>query len=149
MAKVEETNFNYQLFTMDRKEFIRLAGGSAGWMLISSCMSGCSGSDVSPAPTNVDFTLDVSTGALATNGGSLNKSGVIVAKTLSGSFIAVSAACTHEGTTIQFQSSNNNFRCPNHGAVFSTSGAVVNGPATKALTQYKTTLTGTSLRVTS
>ena len=134
IAKIEETNFKYQLTTMDRKEFIRLAGGSAGWMLISSRLNGCSGNDVSPAPTNVDFTLDVSSGALATNGGSLNKSGVIVAKTLSGSFIAVSAACTHEGTTVQFQSSNNNFRCPNHGAVFSASGAVVNGPATKALT---------------
>jgi len=93
--------------------------------------------------------LDVSSGALATNGGSLLKSGVIVARTLTGTFIAVSAACTHEGTTVQFQSANTNFYCPNHGAKFSQTGSVTNGPASKALTLYKTTLTGTSLRVTS
>ncbi len=134
---------------MDRKEFIRLAGASAGWMLISSCLNGCSSNVVTPAPTNVDFTLDVSTGSLATNGGSLNKSGIIVARTLTGTFIAVSAACTHEGTTVQFQSGSSSFYCPNHGARFSSTGAVTNGPATKALTQYTTTLTGTTLRVTS
>jgi cytochrome b6-f complex iron-sulfur subunit len=142
-------NFNYQSIIMDRKEFIQLAGASAGWMLISSCLNGCSKSEVSPAPTGVDFTIDVSTGPLATNGGSINQGGIIVARTLAGSFIAVSAACTHEGTTVQFQSASSSFYCPNHGARFSSTGSVTNGPATKALTQYKTTLTGTSLKVTS
>jgi cytochrome b6-f complex iron-sulfur subunit len=134
---------------MDRKEFIQLAGASAGWMLISSCLNGCSSNEVTPAPANIDFTLDISTGALANKGGSLNQNGVIVARTLADTFIAVSAACTHEGTTILFQSASTNFKCPNHGAVFTSTGSVVNGPATKALTQYKTVLTGNSLRVTS
>jgi cytochrome b6-f complex iron-sulfur subunit len=133
---------------MDRKEFISLAGASAGWMLISSCLNGCSSNDVTPAPANVDFTLDIATGALATNGGSLIKSGVLVARTTAGAFIAVSAACTHDGTTVEFQSASTNFNCPRHGSKFTLAGAVINGPASKALTVYKTTLTGTSLRVT-
>jgi cytochrome b6-f complex iron-sulfur subunit len=134
---------------MDRKEFIRLAGGSAGWMLVSTCFSGCATNSVSPVPSNVDFTVDVSSGALAVNGGSINKSGIIVARTLAGSFIAVSASCTHEGTTIIFQSSSSSFYCPNHGARFNQNGIVTNGPASKALTVYNTTLSGNMLRVTS
>jgi cytochrome b6-f complex iron-sulfur subunit len=136
-------------YFMERKEFIRLTGASAGWALISSCLNGCASNNVNPAPTNVDFTLDVSSGALATNGGSIYKSGIVVARTLTGSFIAVSQACTHEGTTVQFQSASTSFSCPNHGAQFSQSGSVTKGPASKALALYKTMLTGTFLRVTS
>jgi cytochrome b6-f complex iron-sulfur subunit len=84
---------------------------------------------------------------LATNGGFLVSNRIIVARTTAGSFLAVSAICTHEGTTIQYQGSSNNFRCPNHGATFSATGQVTNGPANRPLTQYKTELTGTSLRV--
>ncbi|MCX8491896.1 MAG: Rieske (2Fe-2S) protein [Cyclobacteriaceae bacterium] len=72
---------------------------------------------------------------------------VIVARTASGDFLAVSAICTNEGTTIQYQSGSNNFRCPNHGATFNASGQVTNGPANRPLTQFKTELIGTSLRV--
>jgi len=36
---------------------------------------------------------------------------------------------------------------PQHGSAFSTTGSVLNGPATMALKQYKTTLTGDNLRV--
>lgn len=136
---------------MDRKEFLAQVGVGATALLLPACLgtlSSCSGSGSVPAaPTNVDFTLDVSTGELATNGGFLVKSGVIVARTTSGSFLAVSAACTHEGTTIQYISSGNSFRCPNHGATYNSTGQVTLGPATKALSKYNTTLTGNSLRV--
>jgi len=133
---------------MERKEFIKLAGAGAGWMLVSTCFTNCS-STAEPTPTNVDFTIDVSTGALAQNGGSVVKSGVIVARTLTGEFIAVASACTHEGTTIQYQANNKIFQCPNHGATFSESGSVRNGPAKNALRQFTTTLSGTTLRVSS
>ncbi len=118
-------------------------------MLISSCLNGCYGNEVSPAPANVDFALDVTSEPLTANGSSLIKSGIIVAPTLTGAFIAVSSACTHQGTTVQFQSTSSSFYCPNHGAKSSQNGSVTNGPASKALAVYTTTLTGTSLRVTS
>ncbi len=134
--------------SMERKEFIKLAGAGAGWMLISTCFTNCS-NNAEPAPTNVDFTIDVSTGALAQTGGSIIQSGVIVARTLTGDFIAVASACTHQGTTIQYQAGNKRFQCPNHGATFNESGSVTNGPAKNALRQFTTMLSGTMLRVSS
>lgn len=133
---------------MNRTEFIEKVGVTA--LSLTSCLGllvGCSKSDPVPAPTNVDFTLDVSSGVLSKNGGYLVHSGVLVARTLAGSFIAVSAACTHQGTTVQYESSQNDFYCPNHGAMFSATGSVTRGPASRSLAQYNTALTGTSLRV--
>jgi cytochrome b6-f complex iron-sulfur subunit len=73
--------------------------------------------------------------------------GIIVARTTSGAYLAVSQACTHEGTTVTYQLNGDRFFCPNHGSTFSTTGAVLNGPANRALTQYKTSLAGNNLRV--
>ncbi len=92
-------------------------------------------------------TVDVSTGSLATNGGYLVVKGIIIARTITGGFLAVSAACTHQGTNVKYVLVNNNFHCPNHGAEFSSTGVVTKGPATTNLTQYTTVLTGTSLSV--
>jgi Rieske Fe-S protein len=98
----------------------------------------------------VDFTLDLTAGAnsvLNSNGGSLLKTGVLVARTSSGAYVAVASACTHQGTTLTFDSANNKMNCSNHGSNFGLTGAVINGPATVALKSYSTQLTGTMLRV--
>ena len=92
-------------------------------------------------------TVDVSTGALATNGGYLVVKGIVIARTNTGTFLAVAAACTHAGTNVRYVLANNNFHSPNHGAEFSNTGVVTRGPATRNLTQYTTILTGTSLSV--
>lgn len=133
---------------MDRKEFFSQIGVGAAALLVPACLGSLTGCSKSvSAPTNVDFTIDVSTGSLATNGGYLVQNGVLIARTTSGSFLAVSAACTHEGTNVKYVSSSNSFTCPNHNAKFNSTGAVTQGPATTSLTKYNTTLTGTSLRV--
>lgn len=133
---------------MDRKEFLSLIGISAGAVVFGACMNSCKKEDSSPEPTKADFTIDLSaTPALANNGGFLVKDGIIIAKTMAGAYIAVSAACTHEGTIIQYQGGNNRFFCPNHGSAFSNSGSVLNGPATKSLQQFNTSVSGNILRV--
>ena len=135
---------------MNRKDFLAQVGLGAAALLVPACVGGlssCSKTNNNSAPTNVDFTLDISTGVLASNGGHLVQGGVLVARTLTGTFLAVSAACTHEGTNVNYNATGNNFICPNHGAQFSSTGSVTQGPAKTNLTQYKTTLTGTSLRV--
>jgi cytochrome b6-f complex iron-sulfur subunit len=141
---------------MDRKEFFSKVGFGAAAALLPACIAGIASSCSSdnstspsqaPAPSGVDFLLDVSTGSLATNGGFLVTKGIVVARTNSGTYIAVSASCTHEGTNVNYNASGNNFICPNHGAQFSSTGTVTQGPANSNLKKYNTTLTGNSLRV--
>ncbi|MCY7293121.1 MAG: Rieske 2Fe-2S domain-containing protein [Ferruginibacter sp.] len=144
---------------MQRKEFINALGVSTATLLLATCFGGCSkastdsGNTVtppSPPPTNVDFLLDLTLNEnanLATNGGFVYKNGIIIARTTTGSYIAVSMACTHQGTTVVYQGNNNQFFCNNHGSTFSNTGTVNNGPATTNLRRYNTTLTGSMLRV--
>jgi len=138
---------------MDRKDFLSQVGVGAAAFLAPICLGGIAGCGKSSknstpsAPSNVDFTLDVSSGALASNGGYLVSQGILVARTNSGTFLAVSAACTHEGNSVTYNAANNNFVCPNHGAKFSSSGMVTLGPASTNLKSYNTSLTNTTLRI--
>ena len=136
---------------MDRKEFLSLLGVGAAALIANGFLTSCSSKDnpVTPAGS-VDFTLnltDSAYSALQTNGGYLYYDNVIVARTKTGAFIAISAICTHAGGTVAYLSSSNTFRCPLHGSNFTAVGAVSNGPATTPLTQYKTSLNGSILRV--
>jgi len=142
---------NVKIEKMNRHDFLSVLGVSAGTVIFAPFLASCSkNSSVLGTGGTVDFTLDLTLPAnasLNSNGGSLLKSGVIVARTSAGAYIAVSSACTHQGSTINFNSAGNRFICPNHGANFSTTGSVLVGPATSPLAKYNTTLTGTSLRV--
>jgi cytochrome b6-f complex iron-sulfur subunit len=134
---------------MTRKEFISQVGTGAAILLLPACIT----TGLSSCKKNkkqervVDFTIDISSGPLAQNGGSLIKDGVIVAKTNGGAFLAIDSACSHEGTAIQFVATSNSFSCPLHGAKFDAGGNVTQGPATKTLKSYKTQLNGSSLHV--
>jgi cytochrome b6-f complex iron-sulfur subunit len=136
---------------MDRKEFLFTLGKSAAVAGLVYCV-GCSSNnnDVPTAPSNVDFTLDLTqetNKALISVGGALVTNGIIIGRTGAASFVAVSSACTHQGTTIQFQLNNNRFYCDNHGSTFSLDGTVTNGPAAQPLTKYNTSFNGNSLRI--
>ena len=133
---------------MDRKEFLSAIGFSAASIALAACVGGCK-KDSASGPT-VDFTIDITQpaySALANPGGYIYYNGVIVAKTTSGSIIAVSQACTHEGANVQYQSNNNRFYCPRHGATFSNTGSVTGGPASTSLKQYTVTINGNNVRV--
>lgn len=139
---------------MTRKEFLDSVGINAVALTMLSCEAckkdSSSGSGSTSGPSNVDFTLDLTASAnaaLLSNGGYLVSNGVIVARTTAGSYIAVQSSCTHESYNLIYQGSNSRFYCTNHGASFSNTGSVLNGPASKSLKVYNTTLTGSSLRV--
>lgn len=138
---------------MDRKEFLKQLGLTSAVIFTGACLGGCSKDATSGAPTppsNVDFTLsltDSANAALNNAGGYMYKNGIIIAKTLSGTYIAVSQACTHEGGQVQFQANNNRLYCPLHGAMFQVDGTVLAGPAKSPLTVYKTALSGNNLRI--
>jgi cytochrome b6-f complex iron-sulfur subunit len=136
---------------MDRKEFLLTIGKGAAVAGLVYC-AGCSQNSYVPtAPSNVDFTIDLTQAAnqpLTSVGGSIvTDNGIIIGRTGASSFVAVSSACTHQGTTIQFQLNNNRFYCPNHGSTYSLDGKVTNGPAEVALSKYNTSFNGTNLRV--
>ncbi len=148
---------------MERKEFIEKVGLSSASILIFGCMQACSKSEGSAAPSNsngnnegttkpIDFSINITIApynTLNTLGGFYVDAAknIIIARTLNNSFLAVSSVCTHQQVTLEYQSNGDRFYCSGHGSVFSTTGAVTTGPATQALKQYKTTLTGDILRV--
>ena len=137
---------------MNRKEFFARVGFGAAAALLPACIAGLASSCSSDgnrgtAPTSVDFILDVSTGSLSVDKGYLVSNKIVVARVDTTTYIAVSAACTHEGTNVNYVGSNNTFHCPNHGANFSNTGVHLNGPGSANLKQYNVSLTGNSLRV--
>ncbi|MCY7353021.1 MAG: Rieske (2Fe-2S) protein [Cytophagaceae bacterium] len=145
---------------MNRTEFLKSLGLSSGALMAVYCMgtlTSCSSSKDDPAPgtgtgtgtgAKVNFTLDLANAnkALATPGAFVIKDDIIIANAKSG-YVALSKACTHQGTTVEYQANNDRFYCPNHGSNFSTTGSVINGPAASPLKSYKIELMGTNLRV--
>jgi cytochrome b6-f complex iron-sulfur subunit len=94
---------------------------------------------------------NVSGTALANVGGAAlvqaGSNNILVVQTAQGSFSAFTAVCTHEQNLITgFQS--NTFMCPAHGSQFNTSGAVVQGPATRQLSRFNTQFTNNVLTIT-
>ncbi|MCC7138801.1 MAG: Rieske 2Fe-2S domain-containing protein [Planctomycetes bacterium] len=54
-------------------------------------------------------------------------------------FSAVSLVCTHLGCTVR--RTDVGFECPCHGSVYDAAGSVIGGPAPKALSWYRVSLT--------
>jgi cytochrome b6-f complex iron-sulfur subunit len=149
-----------------RKEFlIRLAVGGVtvgASSAIASFLASCSlptapqGSSLptsSGTLSNNTVTVDISSGSpLAQNGFAIVQytgGSVLVARTNDGVYHAMTSICTHQGCSIdQYNSGSKEFVCPCHGSRFSATGAVTNGPATIALKQYVTSVSGTQLIIT-
>jgi cytochrome b6-f complex iron-sulfur subunit len=151
-----------KMATMERKDFIEKVGFGTASLLIFGCMQACSKAETAVAaasnnngsisPKAVDFTINISIApynVLNTLGGYYvdAANNIIIARTLNNEFIAVSSVCTHASVTIEYQATKNLFYCEGHGSTFTNAGAVSNGPAAQPLKQYKTTLTGSNLRI--
>ena len=131
---------------MTRKDFLAQLGIGAAFVLTTSCLQSCK---KDAAVTNLDITVDLTTAAydkLKTNGGYVVKDNVVIARTKSGEYVAATLICSHEDLKqITFQ--DEEWNCTAHGARFDQKGVGLNGNGKKGLTIYKTTLTGTNLRV--
>lgn len=135
---------------MQRREFLGTLTGPVV-AACAVCMGACSKSGGgSNGAVNANFTVDLNS-SLTTIGSSLVQSGVIVVRLAPGnvpaSFTAVQVACTHEGTSINYNAAGNNFVCPNHGSTFTTQGAVTLGPASSSLKQYNIAINGSTMTV--
>ena len=72
---------------------------------------------------------------------------LLVARTAQDAFTALTATCTHQVCTISGYGSST-FVCPCHGSEFSTSGAVVRGPAAAPLRSFATRFAAPTLTIT-
>ncbi|RYF72313.1 MAG: Rieske (2Fe-2S) protein [Cytophagaceae bacterium] len=145
MENTPNSTSNAQL---TRNDFMRLVGTSIGLIAFTNCVSACGKETGDPAPAaTVDFTINWAKSPysnLQPKGGYVVEQGVIIAHTLAGDFIAVSAICTHDKNTLSFQGTSNRFYCPAHQSAFSTTGAVLNGPAVNSLKTYTVTVNQTT-----
>lgn len=66
---------------------------------------------------------------------------VILTRTGTQTYVAVSSICTHSGCPVQpYSAANGGLLCPCHGSLYTPQGAVLRGPAGFALTGYPTRL---------
>jgi cytochrome b6-f complex iron-sulfur subunit len=72
--------------------------------------------------------------------------GVAAVRTGDASFIALGMGCTHQGTKVAI--SGHGFTCPNHGAQFSSTGAVTRGPASQPLYRHDAVYDATAATLT-
>ena len=135
---------------MDRKEFLSKLGIGAAFVLTATCLGGCAKEMMTPPTTGpVDFTLDLNDSAnanLANNGGYIVKDRVVVARDVSGNFVAATQQCSHDGTHAIILK-NNEWYCTDHAARFSLNGGGLNELGKNNLAIYRTELNGNMLRV--
>ncbi len=137
---------------MERRDFLEKLGIGAAFVLTTSCFGACKKTDYAPTGP-VDFTVDLSaasSSALSANGGYIIDTArqIVIARDTAGNYVAATQVCSHEGQVkVAYNKATNNYVCSAHGATFSLAGAGTNSNGSGGLTIYKTTVTGTTLRI--
>ncbi|HEX2976526.1 MAG TPA: ubiquinol-cytochrome c reductase iron-sulfur subunit [Bacteroidales bacterium] len=142
---------------MNRRDSLqKLLMGGTVLFLVPSVIQSCSKDNLSPSPgnnnnnQNTTITVDLSqpeNASLNTTGGYKVIRDILVFNTGS-AYLALSSVCTHQGCTVAYNSSANKIQCPCHGSEFSTSGSVINGPASQPLASYAVSKSGNVLTIT-
>jgi cytochrome b6-f complex iron-sulfur subunit len=128
--------------------------------MLPGCSSNPSGpSGTAPALTTVNgsfangvvtVSVDAASPLANVGGAALVQSSAgnfLVSRTAQDTFVALTAVCTHEQCTVTgFESAH--YVCPCHGSQYSTSGAVIMGPAARALQQFATRFVAPTLTIT-
>jgi cytochrome b6-f complex iron-sulfur subunit len=141
---------------MERRDFLTNIGQASAIFAAGTFLASCSKSSATPTATTPPpgggalATIDLKTELTSIDSTKVVGNIIIIrtaADNVPASFEALSLICTHQGCTVNYDSSNKDFLCPCHGSAYDINGAVTNGPAIKALTKYTITITGTSLTV--
>jgi len=137
---------------MERSEFLKTLGTGTLAVCAVCGMISCSDND-DPAPVGgggIDLTINIEESPytnLKNVGGSAYKDNIIIARTGSDTFVALSKVCTHAGQTVVYDHPNSRFVCNAHNSVFETNGSVVSGPANRSLAKFKTEFNAPNLRI--
>ena len=138
---------------INRKQFLNKLGLGIGAITATYCLGGLTncneGSNI--IVPDVDFILnldDSAYDALKTVGGYVRKNKVVIALVSEGNFVAVTQICSHQGAeSVTFRSTNTDFYCTRHGAIFDLEGNGLNSNGSKGIMVYKTSLSGKDLRI--
>jgi cytochrome b6-f complex iron-sulfur subunit len=136
-----------------RREFCVRTCQAVSMLTIGAAFQACGGSSTSasnapPLPNvsgtlvgrSLSITVDAASPLAAIGGAaavSAPTGSYLIARTGQNTFTALTAVCTHEGCAVS-GFTGGVYVCPCHGAEFSTSGGVTQGPAVSALHQYPT-----------
>jgi cytochrome b6-f complex iron-sulfur subunit len=129
-----------------RRTFLVQSALLAAVAALEAC--GVAGGGFATAPTlSSSATIKVSDyPTLSTVGGiamvTVSGAAMAIVRTGPSSFVALSRVCPHQGGTIQ--QSGNGFQCPQHGAMFNSTGQWVGGQPTTNLHSYATSYDGTT-----
>ena len=136
---------------INRHEFLRklgFAGSALAAVYFAGNLQSCTNDRVSPVPTNLTLDLtDPANAAIKTNGGYIVKDGVVIAKSNTGTYIAATLTCSHEGKN-QIMYQTDHFYCPAHGAKYDNTGKGLNGEGKNGIAVYVTSLVGNILTIT-
>ncbi len=137
---------------MERRDFFKKSCALCLLSLVPpAVIESCKKAASTAAPSNVNFTIDLSNAAnaaLKSVGGYVVQNSVIVIHAASG-YVALSDICTHEGCSVGYDAASTHLVCPCHGGTFDLNGAVVAGPPPSALVKYKVSQSGNIITVTS
>jgi cytochrome b6-f complex iron-sulfur subunit len=138
---------------MERREFLLYSIRAGTFLTIPVVYSSCSKDDEEdnlPDPVlPVSLDLDSAQYSLLNNDGHAVtiSNNIIVVNLGDMEFVALSSVCTHEGCIISYNHAAGNFPCPCHGSVFSSTGSVLQGPATVAVRRYPVSREGNILTI--
>lgn len=135
---------------MDRKEFLEKLGIGAAFALTATCIGGCT-KDTSLPPQDIDFVIDLNDdrfAELANIGGFVVENDIVIARSISGQYLAATVLCSHEpNKNITYRDSDGVWFCTVHGAEYTEEGEGLNSFGANNLTVYQTSLDGDLLRV--
>lgn len=151
---------------INRRQFLKK--GAVSLVVTSTCLCGLNGCATitkignTPAINPDSFTLadnilriDLAREPLLSKvGGSVKvkhpdiPEGIIIANVEDNHFAIASLLCTHRGVEVEYNPSQNNFKCASLGSsTFSLKGHKVDGPAERPLKEYKAVLTNNIISI--
>lgn len=143
---------------MKRREFTSFVTAGVGMSMLPAALTSCdvqtkNKATVDTATSGDGFEAVGSASQLEQTGEILNEElsngAALVIKDPSNAekLIAVNPTCPHAGCTVTWESDQQKFLCPCHDSEFSSSGEVLEGPATEPLASYEVKLEGDSILV--
>ncbi|MFD6160317.1 ubiquinol-cytochrome c reductase iron-sulfur subunit [Nocardia sp. NPDC060256] len=145
--------------TNDESVFTRrsVVAAGAGAVVAAAALTACTTygkENTAPAPNPTPAGTPAAPGQPAGNalaktadipvGGGVIVGDTVVTQPSAGTFVGLSATCTHAGCTVA-SVANGTINCPCHGSKYKLDGSVSNGPATKALAAKTVRVVGDSV----